>query len=81
MEVDTLSNVYTLNGGFSALMYMEVINMDMLFRNILLAEYMVYSSRNIIVEYHVKRSENKEFAILETAQLDNLVFTFLPSTT
>lgn len=70
-----------LNGDFSALKYMQVINMDMLFRNILLAEYMVYTSKNTVVEYHVKRRENKEFAILETAQLDNLVFTLFPSTT
>lgn len=39
MEVDTVSNMYMLNRAFSALMYMQVINMDMLFRNILLAEF------------------------------------------
>lgn len=42
---------------------------------------MVYTGRNTVVKYHVKRRENKEFAILETAQLDNLFFTFLPLTT
>lgn len=35
---------------------------------------MVYTSRNTVVKYHVKRRENKEFVILETAQLDNLLY-------
>lgn len=56
---------------------MQIINMGMLSRNTSLAEYMAHINRNTLVKYYVKRRENKEFAILETTQSDNLFFTFL----
>lgn len=59
--------------------HMQAIPMSMQFMNtLLLAEYMVCVSRCTLVYYYVKRRKNKEFAILETMQLDNIFFIFLP---